>query len=1707
MADGEEVSSCIRSSFDYSLSGVKAERQILNQICLEPSTFVSQLDQLKSKIDLFNKSSLVIHNFTVRTRDDHSMTALCDSGAPIGAISEEAFGKHFPGISTLRLDALTRTFAGIGADSTIRGKVAIIPIFVGRRREQKDIMVIVTSAMRGNNSMLIGADAFKRNDHFTFQMSSEGGFVQVKYDKLRTFPGSRPPAQLVASADAVIHPGKTMMIPLRLTGDMKARQEMFIPMELPETLVHRESCKIFKQFVDDGKVLALIKNIGGSEVVLYKDTIMFEMNERVPETNYETTRINYMSEDMGKIRQECPDILDSAACMARATLVAKQLKSLKSKDIPEVVIKMMQAAEVPSKPPEEEASVLGTEWFAPVPEEIDDEVTKSFQEGSDFPMPEKTEPVELSDLEFILIQKPFAWKGERGSLMKEEPEVFTEMIALLLTMRDKGVFYEEGQKLKAVRGVTVDLKPKDGAHPVADGLRKFSLTEVREISKQLAAMIDLGVVKMNQMAGSPWSSSIVLVRRHIPGKEVQYRLCLDLRAVNERVQVVAVQSPSLDRCLNMFNKTHKIFSSLDLKKAYWELLLSDRASKILSFRAPYSDPDNPPNIAMAGVQKSFSMKRMPFGLCHAGTIFSKLMSEVLDGLPVEAYLDDIPIASVSAKDHLKQISQVASRLVAFNLTLGDKNRWFAESLDFLGYHVTREGIIPQVNKVKAIQTMRHPRTKKEVRMWLGMVIFYARFVDHLAELLLPITNLLKDATKFHWDEQCTVAFKAVGDVLSSAPVLQHVDWEKPFVLQTDASDYAIGASLMQKNKDGELRPVSYYSKKLSGPQLNWSTTAKELYSVMAAIAKFRVFLWGYPFKLQTDHSALQWLLKSKTATSGKLYRWALSLSEYQFTVEHIPGKDLQGPDTLSRLHRLIGSVMESVDDKGRDIVDNTETETWLRLSLDGVELVRTEIAHMMLPITEKNSIAATFQEQLTKFQTAPKLEKKDEVMVPAAFIQHEVSNLDKSPFRLATVVGPAQGRGNKSGWIQVVFCSTPEYPDNPTVDIRTDWAIPISLWRQKMNTARRTATLEMHEISRPQIIASRSNPLAVFEVLTVAPGGLIVMRDRFGHGKVHGCFAAEVVPVQNSVQEPVGALGKRITVKSHVKVSHEEKYSIWSKLKAIDPLLVPAEPLSWHGVGQVVSRSHGKARVLFNEHEPERSTVEVSMGWLRKTKKSALHFTPAPIADPGPRKEATPERVSRTSEPENRSSLPHSFDSMMAKNFTNEYLKDPHLHPLYSYVKTKSFPRSATSEQKSRVRRQHKDYIIQDNKLFKVDALMATKQLVIPRGMVNTVLVTFHDEFGHQGAEKVLPLIRAKFTWHMLDKSVRMYCKACVPCQKRRAGKFWQSYYNRPLGSLRASNIGDLWSTDLVSLPKTLEGHCYALVCTEHFSRFTVIVPLKNKLAVTVAAAFYDEVILKFGVPYTILSDQGSEFCSKVYSNICKWTGAAKLLVSVGNPSGNGLLERFNRVIVNCLIKYQIQTGAEDWVPKILALAFQHNVSFSSVISGVPFEAFFGRAAVMNSDLKFGTDKAEYFKSVGGIVGANIAAMSEAHEIIRKATRVLESEYLEFQATASYKREYNTGDWVLIRHGKRVNSKASKFVGHSGPFEVVTRVSEQSYVIKGADGVPAWMSTYRLIPCIMTETNMGGLAPTAAGPDMRMVTKLETKKIRDLWSPHKEAEE
>ena len=332
----------------------------------------------------------------------------------------------------------------------------------------------------------------------------------------------------------------------------------------------------------------------------------------------------------------------------------------------------------------------------------------------------------------------------------------------------------------------------------------------------------------------------------------------------------------------------KYFTKIDLAKGYWQIPMKESCKKVTAFQTPLGH---------------MQFKYMPFGLQNAPATFARAMQLVLtDMTNTVHYFDDILVFSNDWHEHIVALDRVMTVLSTSGFTIKPSKMFVGFSqVEFLGHVVGNGTQRPQVDKLTKILKLEIPKTKKQVQSLLGLLNYYRKFIPNFAQLLKPITDLVKKnkPNKVQWNEQCSGSFEKIKTLFSSEPILILPDMTKTFTVRADASDLAIGAVLLQERED-TLMPCMYASRSLLPREVNYPIIEKECLAIVFALDRFKRYLLLSRFVIETDHRPLT-VLKEKRAQNSRLMRWSILLQEYNFVIYPISGVSNVQADVMSRL--------------------------------------------------------------------------------------------------------------------------------------------------------------------------------------------------------------------------------------------------------------------------------------------------------------------------------------------------------------------------------------------------------------------------------------------------------------------------------------------------------------------------------------------------------------------------------------------------------------------------------------------------------------------------------------------------------------------------------------------------------------------------------------------------------------------------------------
>ncbi|GJR56959.1 reverse transcriptase domain-containing protein [Tanacetum coccineum] len=342
------------------------------------------------------------------------------------------------------------------------------------------------------------------------------------------------------------------------------------------------------------------------------------------------------------------------------------------------------------------------------------------------------------------------------------------------------------------------------------------------------------------------------------------------------------------------------------------------------------DPKDQEKTTFTCLYGTFAYRRMPFRLCNAPGTFERCMMAIFHDMiekTMEVFMDDFSVFEDSFFTCLSHLDKMLKRCEDTNLVLNwEKNHFTVKEGIVLGHKFSKSGIEVDRAKVDVIAKLPHPTTVRGIRSFLGHAGFYRRFIQDFSKIARPMTHLLEKETPFFFSKECIESFNTLKRKLTEAPILIAPDWDLPFKLMCDASDFAIGAVLGQR-KNKHFQPIHYASKTMTEAQAHYTTTEKELLAVVYAFEKFRSYLVLSKSIVYTDHSAIKYLFAKKDA-KPRLMRWILLLQEFDVIIRDKKGAENLAADHLSRL-----------ENPHQDKLENKEiTETFPLETLGSVAL-------------------------------------------------------------------------------------------------------------------------------------------------------------------------------------------------------------------------------------------------------------------------------------------------------------------------------------------------------------------------------------------------------------------------------------------------------------------------------------------------------------------------------------------------------------------------------------------------------------------------------------------------------------------------------------------------------------------------------------------------------------------------------------------------
>lgn len=363
--------------------------------------------------------------------------------------------------------------------------------------------------------------------------------------------------------------------------------------------------------------------------------------------------------------------------------------------------------------------------------------------------------------------------------------------------------------------------------PVKVPPRRLPISQREVAAAEIDKMLKNDIIEPSH---SPYSAPIVLVKK----SDSTTRFCVDYRRLNSVSLKDSYPLPRIDDSLDSLSGA-KFFCTLDLAQGFFQVKMRE---------------EDKPKTAFVTYKGLYQFKVMPFGLANSPKTFERLMELALTGLQWErclVYIDDVIVFGKTFEDTIDNLKLVFDRFRKANLKLKpSKCKFFQDEVKYLGHVVSADGIKCDPEKINSVKNWPVPESVSDVRSFLGIASYYRKFIDKFSTIAFPLTQLTRKDKRFIWADECQESFMTLKNALISTKVLAYPTRTDKFIIDTDASNFGMGAVLSQV-QNGEERVIAYGSKTFSRSQRGYCTTYRELLAVVTFVKQFRYYLSGRHF--------------------------------------------------------------------------------------------------------------------------------------------------------------------------------------------------------------------------------------------------------------------------------------------------------------------------------------------------------------------------------------------------------------------------------------------------------------------------------------------------------------------------------------------------------------------------------------------------------------------------------------------------------------------------------------------------------------------------------------------------------------------------------------------------------------------------------------------------------------------------------------------
>ena len=1175
--------------------------------------------------------------------------------------------------------------------------------------------------------------------------------------------------------------------------------------------------------------------------------------------------------------------------------------------------------------------------------------------------------------------------------------------------------------------------------PIWQKPRSFSDPVNEEIDKQCQQLEMLDVI---EKCDSPWSSPVVPVRK----TDGSLRLCIDYRKLNKVTRQENFPMPNLSDAIYSGHNI-KYFTKLDLIKGYYQVPIH---------------PDSRQFTAFSTTKQQYQFKRLSFGLRNSGIQFQKNMQEILSELMnkrIIVYLDDILIMSESFEEHLQLVERVLTTLLVNGIKAKvNKCEFFKSEVTFLGHLISNKGIKKSPDFVEKILNYPKPSTVTQLRQFLGLANFQRKFIEQFSSIAKPLTCLTGGPKRkqIKWTPEMEQSFEILKEKLAEDVSLAFPDYRKdanPLELYVDASGVGAGACLAQM-QEGEYRHIAFSSVAFSKAEQKYSTIERELLALRWGVKNFKSFLFGVKFTIFTDHKPLLYLYNMSRENS-RLMRTLNDLEEYDFEIRYLPGPQNEAADTMSRIISSLPPgeeapvtenelppgfrVIEKVDGGGDTMFKS------LLVVLNDLKTVYPDLVYPDNPNDLRKDLVECLIENHTKLKiklTKEKSKYLKAMKYPNTLPCEEVLLAVCLLFKVEVWVH----HGMKSPIIYKFDDKTPADRDgrvihlqciagihfNPMMEMRQNKSLTV-----KKKNVNLVMTKEEPEESKEEIVStvnvqvekamqlcecehSREEDFCNY-VASVAGIGFCALIDTGAQvsaisealwNRIKDKTSATLETAENSLIRGIGK--KDTTIIGIVQL----------KLKLLDVDVQSEVPFAVIGLDDMpccailganfISKNqiaiNFDCQLLYYENE---EGEELIYPFQQKKHNNVCNnelFCGAVTQHSLEDDDESQEDLSEYEDEERILKAKRVRYVVHNNNFLDLQQNNHAIAALGEKLLRKEHANKWKEPYLKQFKRYSSELTITNNTIYRFHK--GNRSIVVPFSLLVEIVHKSHVKLGHIGIHKLIEIILKNF-WHpSIDKVARDICKSCIHCQFFKVNR---QVLKAPTLKINPRYPFDMVATDIMLLPKTPRNNIAVLVAIDHYSKWLMAIPIRDKKGSTVARVFNQNILPNLPkIPSRVLSDNGPEFKSKEFNEMLQQYDIKHIYSTPYKASSNGCVERSNRTIIQ-LLKGVTEESNTDWdlnLPKALIV---HNSTIHSKLGHSPSDCILKTSHNGTDALPIDSDIKETWK----VGHPKFSPYKIGHKVLKKINKV----------------------------GNRVNDKLSpKF---EGPFTVVkVQSNEVTYEIE-----------------------------------------------------------